>query len=236
MSFALLALPARAADPVLVVAAASTGEALEALAESYPAQVTFSFAGSGAAARQVAAGLPADVVVLASPQWMDWLTQQGALRTGAAVPLLGNRLAVIAPAGTPPLPGAAALARALGGDRLAMGQRAAVPAGVYAQQWLQAEGLWPVLKGQLAETDSVRAALALVARGQAPFGVVYATDARASAAVDVVFEVPAAAHDPIRYPAAALSPAGAAFLAHLESAQARAVFARFGFEDAQGDR
>lgn len=232
MSFLLAAGPVRSQDPVLVLSATSMGDVLQALGKGYPAQVTFSFSGSGAAARQVAAGVPADVVILASTDWMDWLVAQGILGADRPVTLAGNRLVVIAASGTPPLEQAADLPTALGSDRLAMGQRVGVPAGVYARQWLDAADLWPQVSAQLAETDSVRAALTLVARGQVPFGVVYATDAQASADVEVIFEVPKATHDPIRYPAAALTPAGAAFLTYLKSDAAAAVFKDFGFESA----
>lgn len=110
-----------------------------------------------------------------------------------------------------------------------MGQRDAVPAGAYAQTWLRAVNRWDALQAHLAETDNVRAALALVARGEAPLGVVYATDAAAEPRVSVLYQVDEALSGPITYPAAALRPDGRPFLRVLQSPEARAVFARHGF-------
>lgn len=214
-----------------VFAAASLRGVLEEIGASHSDEITFSFAGSGAIARQIAAGAPADLVVLANPAWMDWLTlttQEGPeyyKRRDVA----GNRLVLIGAPGAAPLTSADELPQRLDGGRLAMGQRAAVPAGSYARQWLEAEGLWQTLEPQLAETDNVRAALALVARRAAPMGVVYATDAQAEAAVSVLYAIPAEHHDPIRYPAVALSRRGADFLDHLTSAPSLAIFAAHGF-------
>ena len=140
-------------------------------------------------------------------------------------------LVSVAPAGTPDLDGAdaAALLARLDGGRMAIGQTQSVPAGIYGREWLEKAGLWDALMPHLAETDNVRAALALVARGEAPLGVVYATDAAAEPGVRVVYHVPDDMHDPILYPAAALTGAGAAFMAFLQGAEARAVFAAHGF-------
>ena len=110
-----------------------------------------------------------------------------------------------------------------------MGQRDAVPAGSYAREWLEAEGLWDGVQTRLAETDNVRAALALVARGDVPLGIVYRTDALAEPDVSILFDVPSDRHSPITYPAAALTDAGAAFVAYLGSAAAREIFTTYGF-------
>jgi molybdate transport system substrate-binding protein len=110
-----------------------------------------------------------------------------------------------------------------------MGQRDAVPAGIYATEWLRASGQWDDLQAHLAETDNVRSALALVARGDAPLGVVYRTDALAEPDVRFVYDVPADLHSPITYPAAALTKAGAAFLTHMQTPESRAVFESYGF-------
>lgn len=219
---------ARAEDlRATVFAAASLRGALDTIAAEYEAEVALSFGGSGAMARQIAAGAPADVVVLANPIWMDWLTDQGHISQAQVI--ASNTLVVIGPANTAQLAGPQDILPRLGGGRLAMGQRDAVPAGSYAQEWLRGTGVWDSLSTRLAETDNVRAALALVARGEAPLGVVYATDAQAEPRVATLYAVPPAAHSPIRYPAAALSPAGQAFVDHLTSDAAQQIFARHGF-------
>lgn len=220
---------AMASDRVTVFAAASLRGVLEEIAESTPGEVSLSFGGSGTIARQVAAGAPADVVVLASTLWMDWLAKTGFPFQSDAVPVATNRLVLIAPAGAPPLESLDDLPARLGDDRLAMGHRTAVPAGAYAQQWLTSQGLWDSLADRLAETDNVRAALAFVARGAAPFGIVYASDAVAEPAVVVLAEAAAADHAPIVYPAVALTASGQVFLDRLRSPEAAAVFAAHGF-------
>lgn len=217
------------AERITVFAAASLRGVLEDVAALSQDEVILSFGGSGTMARQVAAGAPADVIMLASPLWMDWLAEQGV--AGATNPAIvaRNALVVIGPAGAAPLDGPEDLVARLQGNRLAMGQRDAVPAGAYAQTWLRAAGLWEDLSAHLAETDNVRAALALVARGETPLGIVYATDAAAEPGVSVLYEVPAQLTGPILYPAVALNAAGAPFLDLLVSTQVRAVFARHGF-------
>lgn len=217
------------APRVTVFAAASLRGVLEDVAESYDSTLSLSFGGSGTMARQVAAGAPADLVILANTDWMDWLVDQGLVASDATQAIAGNTLVLIGPSGTPPTADPLTLPVQLGTARLAMGQRDAVPAGIYARQWLQAAGLWDRLQAQLAETDNVRAALALVARADAPLGIVYASDAAAEPRVDVVYAIPTDTHDPISYPAAALSPAGAAFLAHLMSPATQSRFAAHGF-------
>lgn len=180
-------------------------------------------------ARQVAAGAPADLVILAHPVWMDWLVGQGMVPAEASQVIARNKLVVIGSAGTAPLSAPEALLPALGAGRLAMGQRDGVPAGIYARQWLTFADQWDGVSAQLAETDNVRAALALVARGEAPLGIVYASDAAAEPRVDVVYDIPAYAHDPVTYPAAALTPAGAHLLAYLLSPHAQNHFATHSF-------
>jgi molybdate transport system substrate-binding protein len=231
-------LPARAqtvpsvpALPITVFSAASLRDALTEIAAYYPARVTLSFAGSGTLARQIAAGAPADAVVLAHRDWAAWLEERGLLLADSARDVAGGRLVLIGPAGAAPLttpPDADRLIAALNGGRLAMGQRDGVPAGLYAREWLTSIAAWDALLPHLAETDSVRAALALVALGAAPLGVVYASDAMAEPQVAVVYEIPPQAHTPIRYPAAALTPAGRDFVTLLASPQAIAIFARHG--------
>jgi len=222
---AALAQPA----PVTVFAASSLRGALDEAATSFAAPVSLSFGGSGTMARQIAAGAPADLVVLANPIWMAWLTQNGPPTMGDPVNLLSNTMVLIAPLSDTVQPDPANLAASLKTGRMAMGQRDAVPAGIYAREWLQNTGQWDALVPRLAETDNVRSALALVARGETPLGVVYRTDALAEPKVRVVHDIPADQHSPIIYPAASLTDAGTDFLSHLQSPQSRAIFARYGF-------
>ncbi|WP_299028901.1 molybdate ABC transporter substrate-binding protein [uncultured Sulfitobacter sp.] len=224
------ALPALA-QPVTVFAAASLRDALSDIAQSYPDKVTLSFAGSGTVARQVAAGAPADVVVLAHRDWALWMQAQDLVLPDSLRDVAGGRLVVVGAADAPDIAQAntASLTAALNGGRIAMGQRDGVPAGTYAREWLTSIGAWQALAPQLAETDNVRAALALVAAGAAPLGVVYASDAVAEPRVRIVYEIPAATHSPIRYPAAAATAAGRAFVAHLTTPQAAQTFAKHGF-------
>lgn len=224
---------AQAQAPVTVFAAASLRGVLEDIAATSDNALVLSYGGSGTMARQVAAGAPVDAVILASTLWMDWLVAQRRVTADNVRPVAHNGLVVVAPEGTPPLTSAQDLLSGIGTGRLAMGQRDAVPAGTYARQFLQAAGLWDALQSQLAETDNVRAALVLVARGQAPYGVVYATDAQAEPRVGVVWTVPDTAHDPIIYPAAALTPKGRAFLDLLTSATAQDVLRAHGFAAVQ---
>ncbi|MDF1726881.1 MAG: molybdate ABC transporter substrate-binding protein [Sulfitobacter sp.] len=214
--------------PVIVLAAASLAGALEEAAQGFSTPTVFSYGGSGTMARQVAAGAPADLVLLASPIWAEWLLDQGHLEGARAVPFATNRLVVIGPAGAPPLDPQDLFTR-LEGGRLAMGQRDAVPAGIYARQWLTAQNLWEPLVPHLAETDNVRAALALVARGQAPLGIVYASDAAAEPAVAVLHPIPPDPANPILYVAAPLTEEGSALLRHLLTDPAQQAFAARGF-------
>jgi molybdate transport system substrate-binding protein len=233
MCAAALLLPAQAQAEarVTVFAAASLQGVMSELAEAYPGAVRVSVAGSGTIARQIANGAPGDAVILANGAWMDWLEEAGMVDPARRIALLGNTLVLIAPVGTPDLAevSAASLLARLGGGRMAIGQTVGVPAGIYGRQWLEAAGLLDALRPHLAETDNVRAALALVSRGEAPLGVVYATDAAAEAGVRVLYEVPEDMHDPIIYPAASLTEDGAAFMEFLQSAGARAIFAAHGF-------
>lgn len=224
------ALPAQA-QPLTVFAAASLREALNEIAEHYPNDVTLSFAGSGTLARQIAAGAPADVVVLAHRDWAAWLDARDLVLTDSAREVAGGQLVLIGVANATPItaPDAATLLGALNGGRLAMGQRDGVPSGTYARSWLQHINAWEAMSSQLAETYNVRAALALVALRAAPLGVVYASDALAEPRVQIIYTVPPEAHAPIRYPAAAITEAGRGFVDYLSTPQAAAVFARHGF-------
>ncbi|WP_326913712.1 molybdate ABC transporter substrate-binding protein [Sphingopyxis chilensis] len=240
--FALLLAPdamARARGPV-VLAAASLQESLTEAADAWAAKghpkPVLSFAASSALARQVIAGAPADLFLSADEPWMDAAAKAGMLRAGTRATLLGNRLVLIAPAASRArltIARGFPLARALGSGRLALADPGAVPAGKYAKAALAHLGVWSGVAGRVAPAENVRAALALVERGAAPFGVVYATDVRASTAVRIVGVFPASSHPPIRYPVAVLKASrhrdAGAFRAFLFSKRGRAIFARHGF-------
>lgn len=245
--FAILALmlvgvmpTAAQARPPLVLAASSLQESLTAAADAWAAQghsrPTISFAASSALARQIEAGAPADLFISADEEWMDYVALKALLRPATRVSFLTNQLVLIAPRDSrialrlaPGVP----LARALGDRRLAIADPAAVPAGRYAKAALTSLGAWPSVEPKLARTENVRAALALVERGEAPLGIVYATDARASTKVRVVGQFSAASHPPISYPVALLataaSPDAEPFRRFLISSPGRAIFRRFGF-------
>lgn len=224
----------------LVLAAASLQESLTAAADAWAAQgharPIMSFAGSSALARQIEAGAPADLFLSADQDWMDAVAAKGLLRRGTRSDLLTNRLVLIAPVGRSGqmvIRRVFPLARALGGGRLAMADPDSVPAGKYGKAALAALGVWPSVSGRVAAAENVRAALAMVERRQTPYGIVYATDARAAPGVRIVGVFPAASHPPITYPLAQLAgsrhPDAAAFRRFLLSGRGKAIFRRFGF-------
>jgi molybdate transport system substrate-binding protein len=240
---ACLTLPAPAwAGPVgpLVLAASSLQESLSAAADRWAAKgharPVLSFAASSALARQVEAGAPADLFLSADEEWMDALASKGLLRAGTRVSFLTNQLVLIAPkAGKarlaigPRFP----LARALAGGRLAMADPAAVPAGRYGKAALVHFRVWPTVAAKIAPAENVRAALALVERGEAPLGIVFATDARAAPGVRVIAPFPATSHPPITYPVAVLKsarhPEAEGFRRVLISREGKTIFVRYGF-------
>jgi molybdate transport system substrate-binding protein len=235
-----LALPGAArAEQVTVFAAASLATAFDAIAPAFEAatghRLVAAFAGSSALARQIDRGAPADLFIPASADWMDWLAARGRIDPNRRFDLLGNRLVLVAHGAAAPaaLGPAFDLAGRLGDGRLAIAQTDAVPAGIYGRAALQSLGLWDGVADRLAETDNVRAALALVALGAAPLGVVYATDAAAEPRVSVIGTFPADSHPPIVYPAAPVvgadGAAATALLAFLRGPTARAAFAAQGF-------
>ena len=207
MIFALHLVPpagAAAGQTVTVFAAASLQTALNDAVAAYDGDVVVSYGGSGQIARQVAQGAPADVIILANTAWMDWLETETSVTVRNRLNLLGNTLVLVAPKGADPLPeiSADAMLGRLAGGRLAIGQTRGVPAGIYGRQWLENAGFWEVMAPYLAETENVRAALALVARGEAPLGLVYASDAQADDRVVTLYAIPGTMHDPIVYPMA----------------------------------
>ena len=224
----------------VVLAAASLQESLEVAAQAWAdkghAKPVLSFAATSALARQVEAGAPADLFISADEEWMDTLTGKQLIRAGTRATMVGNRLVLIAPAGRTArldLRPGANLGAVLGSGRLAMADPKGVPAGRYGKQALVNLGLWDQVSGQIAAGDNVRAALSLVARGEAPLGIVYVTDAKAEPKVQVIAAFPANSHAPIRYPLAILAKStnaeAAGFRAYLLSSEGQAVFRRFGF-------
>jgi molybdate transport system substrate-binding protein len=239
LGLALCAVPFEArAERVTVFAAASLKTALDQVAAGFMAEtgheVRISYAGSGALARQIMAGAPADLFISAAPEWMDQVDGTGLVQEGTRRDFLGNRLVLVsAAAGTAEIGPAFDLKARLGGGKLAMALVEAVPAGQYGKAALEALGLWESVAPQVAQADNVRAALALVALGEAPLGVVYATDAVAEPRVHVVGVFPEESHPPITYPVALLEggtdPADRAFYEALQGDVARAVFSAQGF-------
>lgn len=232
--------PSPPASGPIVLAASSVQEAMEEAADAWAAKgharPVLSFAATSALARQVEAGAAADLFVSADIEWMDTLDKAGLLRAGSRTDFLSNTLVLVAAkdnaAALAVQPGFD-LAGALGTGRLALADPDSVPAGKYAKAALTRLGAWDAVKGRIAAGENVRAALALVERGQAPLGVVYATDARASGKVRVVATFPADSHPPITYPLAILtrsaSPDAAGFREFLLSVEGKAIFARRGF-------
>lgn len=231
----LISGPSWGQDRITVFAAASLRDALEEVLSEYTAETVVSYAGSGLTARQVTQGAPAEIVILANTLWADWLAQSGHILSDTQVDLLGNTLVVIGPSGSEPLPNAesATLVDRLDGGRLAIGHTQAVPAGIYAREWLTSIGAIQDLTPHLAETENVRAALALVARGDTPLGIVYASDALAEPAVRVVWEVNPDMHSQITYPMAVVAgkdrPEVLDLVDYLQSKHAARIFETFGF-------
>jgi len=230
--------PALAAD-VTVFAAASLGETLTILARNYQQatgkSVAVSLAASSALARQIEASAGADIFFSADREWMDYLETRGLLTLGTRRDLLTNRLVLVAAkdwVGAIAIAPGFNLGAALKGGRLALADPDSVPAGRYGKAALIHLRAWDGVAGRLAPAENVRVALAYVARGEAPLGIVYDTDARAEPRVRVAGIFPASAHPPIVYPAAltrGAAPAARPFLDWLSSASARAVVVRGGF-------
>ena len=231
-------LPARAAD-ITVFAAASLTGTLNQVGDAYRHDagktVVFSFAASSALARQIEASSGADIFISADTDWMDYLDARGLIAHSSRIDLLGNRLVLIAPADLKISLVIAPhfnLAGAVGNGRLALADPASVPAGKYAKAALTSLGVWPAVENKIVPAENVRVALAYVARGEAPLGIVYATDARAEPQVRIVAAFPESSHPRIVYPAALTrdaKPDARAFLAYLSSARASAIFTRAGF-------
>ncbi|MDE9451007.1 molybdate ABC transporter substrate-binding protein [Aliiroseovarius sp. Z3] len=232
------------ADDITVFAAASLKDALDKVVLGYEAQtghnVSLSYAGSSVLARQISLGAPADVFVSANTDWMDVLEEGGKIVPGTRIDLLSNSLVLIAPKGAKPLTSGdyADIAVFLDGRRLAMALVDAVPAGVYGKAALETLGQWDTLAPLVAQTDNVRAALALVALGRTPLGIVYGSDAKAEPRVQVEMQFPAHSHPVIRYPAAAVAgdntETARDFLNWLQQDATMAIFADHGFTRLEG--
>jgi molybdate transport system substrate-binding protein len=239
IALALSIAVAHAAD-LTVLAAASLKGALDEQVGKFQAEtgarIVVSYGGSNALARQIEAGAPADVFLSADTDWVDYLDRHNLLRPGTRTDLLRNRLVLIAPADTQTSLSIGlgfALGAALGTGKLAMANPDSVPAGKYGRAALTALGVWTSVESRIARTDNVRAALTLVARGEAPFGVVYATDAIAEPKVRIVDTFPEQSHPPIVYPVAIVassrSPSAQRFVDSLSSPAARTIWVRHGF-------
>jgi len=236
--------PAHAArdqpEPLIVFAAASLTDVLQQAGDAYTRQsgvpVKFSFAASSALARQIESGARADVFLSADQEWMDYLQQRKLIKAETRSDLLANRLVLIAPRESQvslKLEHGAPLLAALGArGRLSTGDPDVVPAGKYAKTALGNLGLWSEVESRLVRADNVRVALMYVARGEAPLGIVYATDAAIEPRVRIVDLFPDSSHPPITYPVAATasaSPETRSFLDFLRGDAARAIFTKAGF-------
>lgn len=236
----LASLPLRAAEPLVIFAAASMKQGLDAVVAQYQAQsgqpVVVSYAGSNTLAKQILAGAPADLFFSAAPDWMAEVTAAGLV--AQQVPLLSNRLVLIAGgggAGTADVPEITAdfpLAGRLGAGRLSMAMTRAVPAGQYGRAALEHLGLWQEVTGQMVESDNVRAALRLVLQGEAAMGIAYESDQVGLPDLAILGRFPEESHPPILYPLALLTEAkpGAEALYHaLQGPEAKDTFEKFGF-------
>ncbi|HSZ74751.1 MAG TPA: molybdate ABC transporter substrate-binding protein [Rhizomicrobium sp.] len=230
--------PAFAAD-ITVFAAASLSDVLKEIGKNYEAKtgqhVVFSFAASSALARQIEASGGADMFISADMDWMDELDGKNLIAKDTRKNLLGNTLVLISPVDlkvTLKIAPHFALAHDLGQSRLAIAEPGSVPAGKYAKEALTKLDVWNDVADRTAPAENVRAALAYVARGEAPFGIVYRTDAMAEPKVRIVDTFPESTHAPIVYPTALTKdakPEARGFLDYIESAEARAVFEKDGF-------
>lgn len=232
---------AQAQDSTVIFAAASLKNALDEIAGAWSKETgkpmpKISYAASSALAKQMEQGAPADMFISADTDWMDHVDKKDLIRKDTRINLLGNKIVLIAPRDTKAtveVKQGFDLAKALGTGRLAMANVDAVPAGKYGKAALEKLGAWNGVKDKVAQAENVRAALLLVSRGEAPLGIVYATDAAADPNVKIVGEFPADSHPPIIYPAALTKDSKAAdaraFFDYLKSSKARPAFEKQGF-------
>jgi molybdate transport system substrate-binding protein len=234
--------PARAQGGGLVVfAAASLKNALDEIAAAWAKEAgkpapKISYGASSALAKQMEQGAPADLFISADIDWMNYVEKKGLIKKDTQVNLLGNKIVLIAPKDSKvalEIKPDFDLAKALAGGKLSMANVDAVPAGKYGKAALEKLGVWSSVKDNIAQAENVRAALLLVARGEAPLGIVYSTDAAAESNVKIVGAFRADSHPPIIYPAALTKETKSAdsktFLDYLKSSKARPAFERQGF-------
>jgi len=231
----------QAQDSVVVFAAASLKNALDEIAATWSKDTgkpapKISYAASSALAKQLEQGAPADMFISADLDWMDYVAGKNLIKNDTRFNLLGNKIVIIAPKDSKTANLAIKgddLAKALAGGRLSMANVESVPAGKYGKAALEKLGAWTAVKDSIAQAENVRAALLLVARGEAPLGIVYSTDASAEPNVRIVATFPEDSHPPIIYPAALTKDAknadAKAFLDFLRSAKARTSFEKQGF-------
>jgi len=228
------------AQPLLVFMAASLKNALDDIDAGWRRgtgkRTSIAYAASSLLAKQIENGAPADLFISADSDWMDYLETRKLIKPGSRSDLLGNGIVLIAPAASPiklTIAPGFALASALGSGRLAMADPAAVPAGRYGKAALEKLGVWDTVANRIAAAENVRAALLLVARGEAPLGIVYSTDAAVEPGVRIVDTFPGDTHPPIVYPiavtATSTNPDASALLVYLRGAAAHAQFHKAGF-------
>ena len=233
--------PAQAQDSVVVFAAASLKNALDEIAATWAKDTgkpapKISYAASSALAKQMEQGAPADLFISADLDWMDYAAGKNLIQADTRFNLLGNKIVFVAPKDSKVTNLAIKgpdLTAALAGGKLSMANVDAVPAGKYGKAALEKLGAWAAVKDSIAQAENVRAALLLVARGEAPLGIVYSTDAAAEPNVKIIDAFPADSHPPIIYPAAEMkdskSADAKAFLDYLKSSKARPAFEKQGF-------
>ncbi len=232
--------PAHAAEKVTIFAAASLKNALDAINEEWRKETgketTTSYAASSALAKQIEQGAPANIFISADLAWMDYLAEKKLIKGDSRSNLLGNRIVLVsgkADAAAVEIKPGLDLAHLLGDGRLAMGAVDSVPAGKYGKVALEKLGIWPSVADKVAGAESVRAALLLVSRGEAPLGIVYQTDAAADPGVKVIGTFPEGSHPPIIYPIAITAESknadAAAYLQFVRSPKAAALFSAQGF-------
>lgn len=226
--------------PFIVFAAASLTEALTEVSTAFTEEtripVKTSFAASSVLARQIEAGAPASVFFAADEQWMDYLQSRNLLVPGSRRDVLGNQLVLVAAAdstATVKIASGAAFLQELGGARIATGDPDSVPVGKYAKAALIKLGVWEQVEGRLVRAEDVRSALAFVARGDAPFGIVYLTDAKIEKRVKLLDVFPRDTYPPIHYPIAMTAGGGAEarrFIDFVTGNRAAGIFQQYGFE------
>jgi molybdate transport system substrate-binding protein len=234
----VFAYPAQAAEPVRMLAAFTLKPALDAIAQGYSAtggEVTLVYGPSPGLAQQVENGAPGDLFFSADPIWTDELMKHQLIRPGTLTDLVGNHLVLIGKKGTPParLDGGIALVRLLGPGPIAMCDPDSHPAGRTAKASLTSLGLWDSIAPKVARAENPLLAVKMVARGDAPYAIVFTTDALTDPGVEIAATFPDDSHPPIRYPVAILAkstnPDAAKFLDYLKSPPATAVFTRLGY-------